>query len=757
MNSFVPLSDQKGTANSSAPNPARSGGPFDFAGDMCAGEFCFDSDHIWEIGPLGPRFAGYHRRTYQEVLLTLVRPNFLSDAEFAARFQEGFGRAGGASHQNLIRTLGVGVFGQSLYYATERIAAERLDEHLKTGIRFSTEEIVLVGQGICRGLLAAHTFGLVPVLPTRASVYLTPEGKIKLGDLALASIVRDRCGVHELTGTWTSLSPERARNEKEGIAADIYSVGVILYELASGRPPFEGYDSNASLIYQILNVSPPSPRRDTSGISWDLERVILRCLSKDPKSRPLGPEQLLEELQGVRTALRTAGQGDACEGDGGDFEIHDNHILAEGGMGTLFRGRQKSLDRMVAIKVIRDLHSRNEEFRERFRGEAELLAQVRDGHVVQVFGAGTWKGRPFYAMEFVEGVDLDQRLSKGPPLSIPEVLHIAKGIGSALAAAWKFRIIHRDIKPSNILLAADGTVKLTDFGLAKSMRIPRRDTKVIMGTVGYLSPEQARGANLDVRSDLYSLGVVLYELVAGRPPFSMKDSETTILVKQSRGAVPPMGSHAQVPEALREIIAKCMAPTPEARFQTPEEFLDALSAIPGSPHPLPLPAAPHFSPTGGPEASRAEGREEDPAEVEFRLALGLGDFRQALGIAEARFGRGSEEFTNAQLRSRTADLHFLQARALDKFRARDWEGALDLYRTLADLMEPRRRPEIRAVIELCARLDRIEDQVANGSLQEALGAYRHLLEQHPSCRSVLDSCIAELKIRTEGQEVRQGE
>ncbi|HLY74361.1 MAG TPA: serine/threonine-protein kinase [Planctomycetota bacterium] len=757
MSSLVPIPEGKGIAVSPPPKPPAPRGPFDLTGETVAGEFSFDPDHIWEIGPLGPRFAGYHRSTYQEVLLTIVRPNLLSDAAFAARFQEACGRASGASHQNLIRTLGAGVFGQSLYYATERIAAERLDEHLKSGIRFSTEEIVHVGQGICRGLLAAHAFGLVPILPTRASVYLTPEGKVKLGDLALASIVRDRCGVHELTGTWTSLSPEKARNEREGVASDVYSVGVILYELASGRPPFEGYDSNTSLIYQILNVPPPSPRRDASAISRDLERVILRCLAKDPKARPGGPEELFEELQGVREALRIGAKGDAPEDEGGDFEIHDDQILAEGGMGTLYKGRQKSLDRTVAIKVIRDLHSRNQDFRERFRGEAELLAQVRDGHVVQVFGAGTWKGRPFYAMEYVEGVDLDQRLSKGPPPAISEVLHIAQGIGSALAAAWKFKIIHRDIKPSNILLAGDGTVKLTDFGLAKSMRIPRRDTKVIMGTVGYLSPEQARGASLDVRSDLYSLGVVLYELVAGHPPFSMKDSETTILVKQSRGTVPPMGEHARVPEALRAIIAKCMAPTPEGRFQTPEEFLAALGEVPETRQALPEAATRQSQPTSGMNPSGAGRGEEDEAELDFRLALGMGDFRQALAIAEARFGRESAEFAGAELRARAADLHFLQARALDKFRARDWEGALDLYRTLVDMVEPRRRPEIKAVVELCARLDRIEDLVVAGSCMDALSAYRRLQAQYPSCGSVLDSCIAELKIKVEGQEVRQGE
>src|SRR5258705_11734002 len=153
-----------------------------------------------------------------------------------------------------------------------------------------------------------------------------------------------------------------------------------------------------------------------------------------------------------------------------DYEIFQDQVLGQGGMGTVCRGRQISLGRDVAIKLLRPDSIDLPEFVQRFRREAELLAQVIDGNVVQVFGAGEWNRRQFYAMEFAPGDDLGARLRRGDRFSPEEVLRVAEGVGRALRAAWRFRIIHRDIKPSNILISPDGTVKVADFGLAKSLR-----------------------------------------------------------------------------------------------------------------------------------------------------------------------------------------------------------------------------------------------------------------------------------------------
>src|SRR6185295_13474347 len=156
------------------------------------------------------------------------------------------------------------------------------------------------------------------------------------------------------------------------VRSDIFALGAILYELATGSPPFEGHESKTSYLYQLLNVIPVPPREAKSTVPRELERVILRCLAKDPGSRYQSPVGVLEELQAVRRKLKRGQSAEVLEeDDSGDFEIDEDHIIGEGGMGTLFRGRQRSLDRAVAIKVIRDLLTANVGFRKRFRREAE--------------------------------------------------------------------------------------------------------------------------------------------------------------------------------------------------------------------------------------------------------------------------------------------------------------------------------------------------------------------------------------------------
>src|SRR5688572_4469941 len=241
-----------------------------------------------------------------------------------------------------------------------------------------------------------------------------------------------------------------------------------------------------------------------------------------------------------------------------DYEIHEDQILGEGGMGTVCRGRQISLDRLVAIKIIRNDLVDTPTYVERFRREAELLGQVIDGHVVQVFGAGEHKGRMFYAMEFIEGEDLASRLLRGQIFTDVDILRIAHGVGSALKAAWKFRIVHRDIKPSNIMITPDQSVKVADFGLARSLHRAPVHTMTIAGTAKYLSPEQGMGEPLDIRSDIYSLGVVLFELATRHTPFD-GDSPTSLIYDHVHSQPPSVKDLCpEVRDDVAALIMKCL-------------------------------------------------------------------------------------------------------------------------------------------------------------------------------------------------------
>ncbi|MHC4606828.1 MAG: protein kinase domain-containing protein [Planctomycetota bacterium] len=263
----------------------------------------------------------------------------------------------------------------------------------------------------------------------------------------------------------------------------------------------------------------------------------------------------------------------------GDYEVEQDSVLGRGGMGTVYRGRQVSLDRIVALKVLRKDFTDSPDFVKRFHREASLLARLVDPHVVQIYGAGEFQGNHFYAMEFVQGTDLGTKIKEGHKFSNQELLDVADQVGTALKAAWKFRITHRDIKPSNILLTEDGTIKVMDFGLARTPDSELTQTNVIMGTASYISPEQANGLACDIRSDLYSLGVVLYELATGGVPFRGDSAQAVVYQHLTRKPVPPRDRNPALPAAFEAIVLKCMEKDPESRYQTPEEFLESIAAL----------------------------------------------------------------------------------------------------------------------------------------------------------------------------------
>ena len=205
----------------------------------------------------------------------------------------------------------------------------------------------------------------------------------------------------------------------------------------------------------------------------------------------------------------------------GDFEVFER--LGRGAMGEVYKGRQISLDRLVALKVLAPNLAFDENLSRRFEVEAKSIAQISSPHVVQMYAAGCFEGREYFAMEYVVGIDLEAKLSQGYKPTFIEALDIIGQAALGLQAANDHGIIHRDIKPSNMMITDRGIVKLMDFGLAKM--ITRESANLTMsgsllGTVNYLSPEQSRGETCDKRSDIFSLGIVLYEMLAGMLPFS---------------------------------------------------------------------------------------------------------------------------------------------------------------------------------------------------------------------------------------------
>jgi serine/threonine protein kinase len=670
--------------------------------------FTVRDDRVLGECALGTLFEGRDESTRDPVTITLLNPDVSENPGFGRRFHREIARASLVLHPNVVRTYGSGVLKGRLFFATERVEGTVLGG-LRAGTqRLAPDEILGVAEGSARALVAAEAHRIIPLHLRRPGIFITAEGAVKVAEFGLARILEKESDYQRLFPSSPYLSPERAQGSRGDVRSDIFSLGVILYELATGKPPFEGHQSKTSHLYQLLNVVPVFPRDAKTGISRELERIILRCLAKDPGRRYQSGSGVLEELLAVRRILaaRPAAE-DLVEDDSGDFDIDEDHVLGEGGMGTLFRGRQRSLNRVVAIKVIRDLLTTNADFRRRFRREAELLAQVRDGNVVQIFGAGTWKGRLFYAMELVEGQDLRARVAQGPALTLEEILHVGQGVGKALRAAWTRRIVHRDIKPSNILLAKDGTIKVTDFGLALSLVIRRADPKFIVGTRGYLSPEQGTGEDVDIRSDIYSLGVVLFELLTRRLPPGPLPSSSAVA-----GAVPPVdqepwGDGGRTPGAVKAVVRKCLARDPERRFQNPDEFLTEILAVRQS-----LWALAHADSARVPKSRTwsektfpsLEGAYPSSVREMFELAAALGDHEVVVKLAESEFGRPSKEYHEACIRARAAAFEAARRAALQMFLAEDWKGAASAYRDLLEHADPGQAAALRLAVDYCERL-----------------------------------------------------
>jgi serine/threonine protein kinase len=250
-------------------------------------------------------------------------------------------------------------------------------------------------------------------------------------------------------------------------------------------------------------------------------------------------------------------------------------VVGWGGTGVVLKARDTKLQRIVAVKVLAPRLA-SSAARSRFVGEAQAAAAVRDDHVVAIHAVSDEGSNPYLVMEFISGVTLQDRVRQGGPLELKEILRIGAQVAKGLAAAHAQGLVHRDVKPANVLLE-NGVqhVKLTDFGLAGAAA-GQSGRGVIAGTPGYMSPEQARGEPTDHRSDLFSLGSVLYTMCAGRPPFSA-DSTAEVLRRVREDSPAPLGEvRPDIPVWLRDVIARLQAKEARDRFASAQEVADLL-------------------------------------------------------------------------------------------------------------------------------------------------------------------------------------
>ena len=255
---------------------------------------------------------------------------------------------------------------------------------------------------------------------------------------------------------------------------------------------------------------------------------------------------------------------------GNRYEVVEK--VGTGGMADVYRAMDHRLNRYVAVKILKNEYSEDTRFVTKFRQEAQAVACLSHPNVVAVYDVGEEQGMHFIVMEFVEGITLKSYIEKKGKLSVREAVGIGIQIASGLEAAHNSHIIHRDIKPQNILIYRDGTAKVTDFGIAKAAS-SNTITASAMGSVHYISPEQARGGFSDEKSDVYSLGVTMYEMLSGTLPFTGESAVAVALAHIQEEAVPLTAMDATIPKGISDIVAKCMQKKADFRYPTSADLI----------------------------------------------------------------------------------------------------------------------------------------------------------------------------------------
>src|SRR6516165_9567448 len=365
----------------------------------------------------------------------------------------------------------------------------------------------------------------------------------------------DRASRRGVEGTAVSSGESSAANPRPALGSD-------------GMTPAEGSDTDFTQVgTQRLPVSPsPVPKRDSS----DDATISEGRWRRDPSSGV--PNQVFAAIGATLLEVGTV--------LGGRYQIQQ--LLGMGGMGAVYKAHDIEVARTVGLKVIRPDLAGNPAILARFKQELVLARQVTHRNIIRIYDLNEAEGVKFITMEFIEGEDLRTILTREGKVPPKEAVDIMRQACSGLLAAHHEGVIHRDLKPGNIMCDASGRVVIMDFGLAKTVQGDgMTQTGMMIGTMEYMSPEQAMGSELDARSDIFTMGLIFYELLTGNIPFKAESAIASLVKRTQERAVPLSDVDPTIPPALSMITAKCLERDPKARYSTIQELIDDLDVFEG--------------------------------------------------------------------------------------------------------------------------------------------------------------------------------
>jgi serine/threonine protein kinase/Tol biopolymer transport system component len=581
-------------------------------------------------GGMGEVYLAEDSRLRRKVALKVLPENLAGDKERWLRFEREAHSVSALNHPNILTIHEFGAHGSTHYLAAEFVQGETLRARLKR-LPISLPEALDIAIQIASALQAAHEGGIIHRDIKPENVMIREDGYVKVLDFGLAKLSEQRpadgtvnaeaetraqlqtqAGV--IMGTVAYMSPEQARGNAVDARTDIFSLGAVLYEMLTGDKPFTG-ETVSHIIVAVIEKE--APRLSASGKQFpiELEKIIDRTLAKQLNQRYQSAKALLADLKSLQTRLVVDAEIERASAAGGNGEVQTQIIATEaagggssgllakamranftlahyrivskigaGGMGEVFLATDTRLNRKVALKLLPVEFTNDNDRLRRFQQEAQTASALNHPNIITIYEIGAENGVNFIATEFIEGQTLRQKMREGL-LPLNEALAIAQQVMSAFVAAHEAGIVHRDIKPENIMVRPDGLAKVLDFGLAKLAAPVGIDNEaqtaiqgltrpgIVLGTRHYMSPEQVRGLPLDARSDVFSLGTVLYEMLTGQGPFDRPTKGDVIAAILTENPPPLSQLKPGVPAELQRILAKALQKDKENRYQTSKDLL----------------------------------------------------------------------------------------------------------------------------------------------------------------------------------------
>ena len=535
-------------------------------------------------GGMGTVYQALDRELDRIIALKIIRPDLAADANILRRFKQEILLARQITHRNVIRIFDLGVAGGLRFITMEFVEGEDLNSLLNRRGKLEPGEAVAIMRQVCEGLQAAHAEDVVHRDLKPQNILVDPDGHVRIMDFGLARTLEQASITHTgiIVGTPDYMSPEQASGEQAGARSDLFAVGVIFYELLTGELPYAADTIMAALLKRTREPPRPIDAVDPA-VPKRLSQIVMRCLEPDLNRRYQSAAEILRDLN--RTQPDTSAETRFVPGLlapgamlGSRYRIEAE--VGQGGMGKVYRATDLELHRTVALKVVRPELANDPQTLERLKQEILLTSRISHPHVLRIHDLGEAEGLRFISMAWVDGEDLAELIRRSGPLGEEQIRALAQQICEGLAAAHHQGIVHRDLNPRNVLLESSGNACIGDFGLAETLNVAPGTSLTqpgsLSGTPRYMSPEQAEGKPVDQRTDIYSLGLILYEMATGQPAFKSDSALQTMFQRVTEVPKNPKLLNPAISSSLADAIMRCLERDPSKRYGSASELWEDL-------------------------------------------------------------------------------------------------------------------------------------------------------------------------------------